>query len=100
MGDQSAVGRQANYREMASAIRVLTMDAVEAAKSGHPGLPMGMADVATVLFSEALAFDPAEPDWVNRDLCSDLKGVALPSSCQAAQRLRSRSGDINRSADI
>jgi transketolase len=55
------------YREMAAAIRVLTMDAVEAAKSGHPGMPMGMADVATVLYSEALSFDPANPDWINRD---------------------------------
>ena len=57
----------ASYREMAAAIRVLSMDAVEAAKSGHPGMPMGMADVATVLFSEALSYDPADPDWVNRD---------------------------------
>jgi transketolase len=67
VGEQNAVGRQATYRDMASAIRVLSMDAVEAAKSGHPGMPMGMADVATVLFSEALSFDPADPLWVNRD---------------------------------
>jgi transketolase len=57
----------ATYREMAAAIRVLTMDAVEAAKSGHPGMPMGMADVAAVLFSESLSFDPADPNWINRD---------------------------------
>ena len=43
---------------MANAIRVLTIDAVEAANSGHPGMPMGMADVATLLFSEFLKFDP------------------------------------------
>ena len=61
------MGASASYRDMAAAIRVLTMDAVEAAKSGHPGMPMGMADVATVLFSEALSFDPAEHKWVNRD---------------------------------
>ncbi len=60
-------GLQAKYREMAAAIRVLSMDAVEAAKSGHPGMPMGMADVAAVLFSEGLSFDPADPDWANRD---------------------------------
>ena len=52
---------------MANAIRALAMDAVEAAHSGHPGLPMGMADVATVLFSRFLKFDPARPDWPDRD---------------------------------
>jgi transketolase len=52
---------------MANAIRVLTMDAVELAKSGHPGMPMGMADVATILFSEFLKFDPAHPTWPDRD---------------------------------
>ena len=57
----------ANYRDMANAIRALAMDAVEAAKSGHPGMPMGMADVATVLFAEALKFDPAAPNWPDRD---------------------------------
>ena len=46
------------YSKMANAIRVLTIDAVEAANSGHPGMPMGMADVATLLFSEFLKFDP------------------------------------------
>ena len=57
----------AGYRDMANAIRALAMDAVEKAKSGHPGMPMGMADVATVLFAEALTFDPADPAWPNRD---------------------------------
>ncbi|MFQ5954373.1 MAG: 1-deoxy-D-xylulose-5-phosphate synthase N-terminal domain-containing protein, partial [Kiloniellales bacterium] len=52
---------------MANAIRALAMDAVERAKSGHPGMPMGMADVATVLFTRFLCFDPAHPDWPDRD---------------------------------
>ncbi|PWR23129.1 transketolase [Zavarzinia compransoris] len=57
----------ANLADMANAIRVLAMDAVEKAASGHPGMPMGMADVATVLFSRFLKFDPAEPEWPDRD---------------------------------
>jgi len=52
---------------MANAIRALSMDAVQAANSGHPGMPMGMADVSTVLFSKFLKFDPAAPDWADRD---------------------------------
>ena len=52
---------------MANAIRALAMDAVEAAKSGHPGMPMGMADAATVLFSNHLKFDAEHPDWPDRD---------------------------------
>ena len=52
---------------MANAIRALSMDAVQAANSGHPGMPMGMADVATVLFSRFLKFDPAAPRWPDRD---------------------------------
>jgi len=55
------------HSDMANAIRALAMDAVQAAKSGHPGMPMGMADVATVLFREALSFDAADPNWANRD---------------------------------
>jgi len=58
---------QQDIRRLANAIRALSMDAVEAAKSGHPGLPMGMADVATVLFSRFLKFDPADPHWPDRD---------------------------------
>ncbi|MFN0219750.1 MAG: transketolase [Hyphomicrobium sp.] len=54
-------------KDMANAIRALSMDAVQAANSGHPGMPLGMADVATVLFTEALRFDPAVPAWPNRD---------------------------------
>lgn len=52
---------------MANALRALAMDAVEQAKSGHPGMPMGMADVATVLFTRFLRFDPLSPDWPDRD---------------------------------
>src|SRR6266849_6244502 len=52
---------------MANALRVLAMDAVEQAKSGHPGMPMGMADIATVLFTQFLRFDPLAPDWPDRD---------------------------------
>ena len=58
---------RATEREMANAIRALAMDAVEAAKSGHPGMPMGMADVATVLFNRFIKIDPQAPDWVDRD---------------------------------
>ncbi len=57
----------APLKDMANAIRALSMDAVQAANSGHPGMPMGMADVATVLFSEVLKFDAADPAWPNRD---------------------------------
>ena len=53
--------------DMANAIRFLSIDAVEKAKSGHPGLPMGAADIATVLFTQFLKFDPTEPDWPDRD---------------------------------
>ncbi len=56
-----------HLRRMANAVRVLAMDAVEAAQSGHPGMPMGMADVATVLWSRFLKFDPTHPDWPDRD---------------------------------
>jgi transketolase len=57
----------ARLAPMANAIRALSMDAVEAANSGHPGMPMGMADVATVLWSEYLKYDAAAPDWPDRD---------------------------------
>ncbi len=55
------------HSRMANAIRALAMDAVEKAKSGHPGLPMGAADIATVLFTRFLKFDPAQPNWPDRD---------------------------------
>ncbi|OLP53593.1 transketolase [Rhizobium rhizosphaerae] len=60
------ISRETHDR-MANAIRFLSMDAVEKANSGHPGLPMGAADVATVLFSRYLRFDPKKPNWPNRD---------------------------------
>jgi len=56
-----------DVRSMANAVRALAMDAVEKAKSGHPGMPMGMADAATVLFSQFLKFDPSQPKWPDRD---------------------------------
>ena len=59
--------RDPNLRHMANALRALAMDAVEQAKSGHPGMPMGMADVATVLVAQFLRFDPTAPDWPDRD---------------------------------
>ena len=55
------------FADLANAIRALSMDAVEQATCGHPGMPMGMADVATVLFTEVMQHDPAHPDWPNRD---------------------------------
>ncbi len=57
----------ARLQSMANAIRALSMDAVQAANSGHPGMPMGMADVATVLWSKYLKFDPSQPNWADRD---------------------------------
>jgi transketolase len=64
--NSGAVSR-AEHDRMANAIRVLAMDAVEKAKSGHPGLPMGAADIATVLFTRFMRFDPADPAWPDRD---------------------------------
>src|SRR5262249_8414179 len=55
------------HASMANAIRALAMDAVEQAKSGHPGMPMGMADIATVLFTRYMKFDPADAKWPDRD---------------------------------
>ena len=64
---QSPRHNRAQHDRMANAIRALAMDAVELAKSGHPGLPMGAADIATVLFTQFLKFDPADPAWPDRD---------------------------------
>ncbi len=58
---------EATHQDMANAIRALAMDAVQKAESGHPGMPMGMADVATVLFTRFLKFDAAHPEWPDRD---------------------------------
>ncbi len=75
MQDQSTISpqksvpppRDPHLRELANCIRFLSMDAVQQAKSGHPGMPMGMADIATVLFSEFMTFDPKDPHWFDRD---------------------------------
>jgi transketolase len=74
-GNEAALTRQAAIlaspaapeRHMANAIRALAIDAVEAAKCGHPGMPMGMADVATVLWTKFLKYDAADPKWPDRD---------------------------------
>src|SRR5438045_2605393 len=58
---------QEAHQRMANAIRALAMDAVEQAKSGHPGLPMGAADIATVLFGRFLKFNPHDAEWPDRD---------------------------------
>src|SRR3712207_1799194 len=57
----------ADPRLLANAIRALAMDAVQAANSGHPGMPMGMADAATILFTEYLKYNPKDPNWDDRD---------------------------------
>jgi transketolase len=67
VADSKTVTEKATAKQMADAIRVLSMDGVEKARSGHPGMPMGMADVATVLFSKFLKFDASRPDWADRD---------------------------------
>lgn len=62
-----SVSAKQNHKTMSSAVIALSMDAVQEANSGHPGMPMGMADVATVLFSKFLKFDPQTPNWPDRD---------------------------------
>lgn len=59
--------KNVTYKQLADAIRILSMDAVEKAKSGHPGMPLGMADVATILFSKYLKYNSQQPKWFNRD---------------------------------
>jgi transketolase len=65
--DDSTAAARPSRRRLANAIRVLSMDAVEAAKSGHPGMPMGMADIAEVLWNDYLKFNPANGHWFDRD---------------------------------
>ena len=72
--DVSSLSAAVPVHSMANALRALAMDAVQAANSGHPGMPMGMADVATVLFSDFLKFDPTAPDWP----------TVIASSCRPA----------------
>ena len=62
-----SIASDVSPKDMANAIRALAMDAVQKANSGHPGMPMGMADVATTLFTRFLKYDPARPDWPDRD---------------------------------
>ena len=71
-----------DHMKMANAIRVLALDGVKAANSGHTGMPMGMADIATVLYSKFLQFDPKNPHWFNRDrvIISNGHGSMLPYS--------------------
>ena len=66
MKDQ-AIERGNDVKPMADALRALAMDAVEAAKSGHPGMPMGMAEIAVALWTRHLKHDPAAPRWADRD---------------------------------
>ncbi|MGZ9087039.1 MAG: hypothetical protein ACXW3R_16235, partial [Rhodoplanes sp.] len=65
--EQPALETVATHEETVNAIRMLAADAVEKAKSGHPGMPMGMANAATVLWTRFLKFDPTKPDWEDRD---------------------------------
>ena len=76
------------HADLANAIRFLAADAVEKAKSGHPGMPMGMADAATVLFQRFLRFDPARPDWPDRDrfILSAGHGSAISGNWAAKRR--------------
>ena len=72
-----------NLKELSNCIRFLSIDAVQKAKSGHPGMPMGMSDIATILFKNHLKFDPKNPDWIDRDrfIVSNGHGSMLLYSC-------------------
>jgi transketolase len=65
--EKIAAAERPPRRELANAIRALSMDAVQAANSGHPGMPMGMADIAEVLWNDFLRFSPEHPEWPDRD---------------------------------
>ena len=67
MPEASTEANNIHHTQLANAIRALSMDAVQAANSGHPGMPMGAADMATVLFTKYLKYNPADPDWADRD---------------------------------
>lgn len=81
-------------KELANAIRALSMDAVQKAKSGHPGAPMGMADIAEVLWRDFLKHNPQNPSWADRDrfVLSNGHGSMLIYSLAAPHRLRSADG--------
>src|SRR5918911_4816557 len=64
---EAASSERVAHADLANAVRTLAMDAVEQAKSGHPGLPMGAADIATVLFTKYLKYDASDPRWPDRD---------------------------------
>ena len=72
-----------NTNQLANCIRFLSIDAVQKANSGHPGMPMGMADIATVLFKDFLKFDPRDPNWIDRDrfVLSNGHGSMLLYAC-------------------
>ena len=72
-----------NLSQLANCIRFLSIDSVQKANSGHPGMPMGMADIATVLFKDHLKFDPNDPKWFDRDrfIISNGHGSMLLYSC-------------------
>ena len=74
---------QKKVSQLANCIRFLSIDAVQKANSGHPGMPMGMADIATVLFRDHLKFDPADPKWIDRDrfILSNGHGSMLLYAC-------------------
>ena len=78
MKDQT-IERGSDVKAMADALRALAMDAVEAAKSGHPGMPMGMAEIAVALWTRHLEHDPAAPRWADRDRFVLSKGHAAPA---------------------
>ena len=71
------------FQKLANCIRFLSIDAVEKAKSGHPGMPMGMADIATSLYKDHLKFDPLNPKWLDRDrlVISNGHGSMLLYAC-------------------
>ena len=85
----SAAGQPAR-RDLANAIRALSMDAVQAANSGHPGAPMGMADIAEVLWNDYLRHNPANPQWANRDrfVLSNGHASSKPRSAMPMARMQ------------
>ena len=72
-----------HHSDPINALRFLSVDAVQKANSGHPGMPMGMADIATVLYEKHLKFDPNDPKWIDRDrfILSNGHGSMLLYSC-------------------